>query len=509
MQVWYEQHNSAGVSLNYNFLWQSNPTNSWGDGKPFNPLTFGNEGSNPNGQSVGVDALYATQTSWDFFKNVLGWNGFDNYGTTAVVWALQTGQYSIDATWYSSSGNSVNLGAGSFTRGNPNGFHPLVELDVMAHEWAHGVTSASRLFPNSAGYEESGITEGTCDFFAQMIKAWASGPRGSTVPDKGADWQMGKNAGGGTPMRWINHPSLDGNSPDGWYDGIKFRDGHRSSGPIARALFFLAQGASNNPKDDSYSPFLPGGMTGIGNDATLRLWFKTITERLMGNGQATLKFTDARREAINAAMDLYPDDPTKVMAVENAFAAINVGDAHGAPPHTQVLFDAFRYGDWIDRNHNQGQPGSAWATRQAFPKNERVFPHAQVLNNANTAVTWAMGGPSTVDFPLGGMTAGGAWVGGVIEPDGTWLTPNEMGWHAITATSVADPKQFAETRAFLINVDTDQDLELDALDMGGIALSWYLATGLTFAHSVFLAPWADDADVAYFVDSFRATWPAK
>jgi hypothetical protein len=304
-------------------------------------------------------------------------------------------------------------------------------------------------------------------------------------------------------MRWIDRPSKDGISPDGWYDGIKFRDSHRSSGPIARALFFLAQGASSNPNDASYSAFLPGGMTGIGNDAALRIWFKTITEHLIGSGNAGLKFADARSAAIAAALDLYPDDPTKELAVENAFAAINVGDAHGATPHTQVIFDPFRYGDYIDKSH--GGPGSAWANRQAFPKNERVVPHAKVLNNANTAVTWSVGGPSMLDATTGQVTQ----YGGVIEPDGSWLTPNEMGWHSVTATSVADPRQFGENTSFLINVDMDQDLEQDALDMGGIAFSWYLASGITFAHSVFLAPWVDDADVAYFVDAYRATWPAK
>jgi Zn-dependent metalloprotease len=501
MQVWYDAHNAGGRTVTGSYLFQENATNSWGDGQPFSASSFGHEAGS-NGQSIGVDALYATQVSWDFFKAVLGRNGFDGEGTSAMVWTLLTGPISIDQSFYSPGGNSVYLGVGSSSTGNPNGLGSLTDLDIIAHEWTHALTSQNQLYPGS-GYEEGGITEGTCDFFAQMVKAWAAGPRGSTVPDTGADWQMGKGAGHGTPIRWINRPSKDGFSPDGWYDGIKFRNSHSSSGPIARALYFLAQGASSNPSDDSYSPYLPGGMAGIGNDAAMRLWFKTVTERLIGTGNATLKFADARREAVNAAIDLYPDDSTKAMAVENAFAAINVGDAHGAQPHTQVIFDQFRYGDWIDRYH-QG-PGSGWANRQTFPKNERVVPHVEVLNNVNTAVTWSVGGPSMLDATVSQTTV----YGGVIEPDGSWLTPNEMGWHSMTATSVADPKQFGENAAFLINVDMDQDLEQDAMDMGGIAFSWFLPSDITFAHSVFLAPWVDDADVAYFVDAYRATWPAK
>jgi hypothetical protein len=186
--------------------------------------------------------------------------------------------------------------------------------------------------------------------------------------------------------------------------------------------------------------------------------------------------------------------------VENAFAAVNIGDPHGAAPHTAVVFDDFRHGDWIDRDHPEG----FWANRQAFPKNETVRPRVTVLNNADARVTWSLGGPSMFNGASGQTSEGG-----VINADGSWTTPNQMGWHSLTATSVADPRQFAEGRAFLINIDCDQDLEQDALDMGGIAFSWYLSNALNPAHSVFLAPWTDDADVAYFVDAYRATWPAQ
>jgi len=53
------------------------------------------------------------------------------------------------------------------------------------------------------------------------------------------------------------------------------------------------------------------------------------------------------------------------------------------------------------------------------------------------------------------------------------------------------------------------DLEQDALDMAGIAFSWYLTNSLNPAHSVFEAPWVDDADVAFFVDAMKSTWPVK
>ena len=77
------------------------------------------------------------------------------------------------------------------------------------------------------------------------------------------------------------------------------------------------------------------------------------------------------------------------------------------------------------------------------------------------------------------------------------------------STSRADPLQYAEGRVFLLNMDNDADSEQDALDMGAIAFSYYLTSGLTYFHSVYEAPWVDDADVGAFTDAMKAAWPAR
>ncbi|MBK7294764.1 MAG: hypothetical protein IPI84_13555 [Holophagaceae bacterium] len=133
------------------------------------------------------------------------------------------------------------------------------------------------------------------------------------------------------------------------------------------------------------------------------------------------------------------------------------------------------------------------------------MPRVTVINNANTAVTWSLGGPATFDT----NNTPGAVAGGVINADGSWSTPNQIGWASITATSKADPNQFAEGIAWLANLDTDMDLENDALDMAPIAISWYLSDTLNYSSSVIAAPWVDDLDVSFFVDALRSTWPVK
>lgn len=514
LQVFWAEHDPLGKQTGNIFLFSENPANTWGDGKPFTAWGHENEA---NGQSAGVDAMSAMATTWDFYRKVLGWDGLDGRGTTAYATVLSTEKFFVDNAYWSPFSGSLTLGAGSSSLPpthsgyDPNGWKSLADFDVVAHEMTHGVSASTVKFLNGAGYDEAGMSEGTSDFFAQMARLWAARPAGApddAIPDVGGEWQIGKNVtNDGAPIRWLDKPDRDHRSPNGWYDGAHFLDGHFSAGILNRVLYLLARGASPDPKSDSYSPYLPGGMGGIGNDATARIWFTTITERLYSGGTGKLTWADCRTEALAAAKELYcgaAADCVQSIAVENAFAAVNVGQAHGQPPRTQVRFLNWRNGDWWDLNHSAGAGDSPYQNRQLFPIGETVRPRIAVLNNADTAVHWSIGGPSMFNGAVYFVEKGG-----VINADGSWSTPYNVGWKAITATSVADPTQFAEGRPFLVNLDADQDLESDAVDMGYFAFSWYLTRALNPSHSIFNAPWTDDADVAGFVDAMAATWPVK
>jgi Zn-dependent metalloprotease len=496
LQTWYLEHDSYGNSTNRIFLYQQNPTNEWGDGLPF--TSWGNENAK-NGQSVGVDVQVGMAQTWDFLKAVFGRNGLDGKGTGVFAEVLETNRYTgADNAFFDPYSNYVWLGAGSY-RLTKRGFDSLSEPDLVAHEMFHGVVFSTARLITGAGYEEAALSEGTSAFFSQMVMAWTRRPAGTSdavIPDTGATWKIGVGAGRGTPLIDVQHPSKDQRSPDGYFNGIEFMDGHYSSGPLMRALYFLANGASADPASDAYSVYLPQGMQGIGSDAAARLWFKVVTERLVGNGASN--FAIARKMAVLAALELYPTDPSKALAVESAFAAANVGDAHGASPHTVVVFDGWRHGDYIEKDHPFDY------NREYFPKQALVVPRVSVLNNPDTRVEWAVGGPSMFN----GATPYVA-MGGYITAEGRWQLPNQMAWHSFTATSKADPKQFAEGRCFLINTDTDMDGELDMLDMGGLSFSWYLAHALDPAHSTFQAPWVDDGDVSAFTDAVKNAWPIR
>jgi Zn-dependent metalloprotease len=499
LQVWYEPHDATGTSTGADALFHGNPLNTWGDGNAF--TAWGSE-SGRNGQTAGVDALSGIESTWDFLASVFGRNGIDGLGTSIFAEVLLTDRGYTDLAYWSPSSQGLLLGAGSFPT-NPRGMQSLTDVDVIAHELLHGVVWFTSKFQGTGlTVEELALDEATADFFAPLVTAWAARPPGApadTIPDAGVVWQIGANVGHGTPERWLDKPSRDQRSVDAWFDGIGYMDVHFGVGALNRALYFLAHGASSDPTSDSYSPYLPSGMTGIGNDAAAHIWWQVVTERLTGSAPASLTMADARYAAVEAAIDLYTNEPDKAAAVENAFAAANIGAPHGDGPRTTVRFANWRNGDFIQTSH---QPG--WANRQEFPANETVVPRITVDNNANTAVTWSLGGPSMQNGADQFVT-----VGGHINADGSWTTSSRLGWYSISATSVADPLQHAEGRCFVVNFDTDADLENDALDMGGVAFSWFLSSGLDPADSMFEAPWVDDGDVGAFVDAARNAWPPQ
>ena len=289
-------------------------TDTWGDGANY---VATNSSTSANGQTAAVDAHYGMQTTWDFYKNVLGRNGIDGTGRAASSRVHYGSGY--DNAFWSDACFCMTYGDGSV-------FKTLTALDVAGHEMSHGVCVTTA---NLAYYGESGgLNEANSDIFGTMVEFYArgAGAAGSTVPDTGGNWTIGEQLATPSfpkPLRYMYKPSLDGSSPDAWSATLGNLDVHYSSGPMNRAFYFLSQGSSATASSTSYSSYLPTGMTGVGNDKAARIWWRTLSTRLT----STSNYLAARNGAIAAAGELYGANGAEVAAVWNAFAAINVGTA--------------------------------------------------------------------------------------------------------------------------------------------------------------------------------------
>jgi len=477
-----------------------NPTNAWGDGNQFVMYPYGMETS-ANGQTAAVDAHWGMAVTWDFYRNVFGRDGVDNQGTSLVseVHILGPFGYYYDNAFWDSftmgmfySDGTRNVGVDPYTGGpttpDPNGFDSLTAIDIIGHEMTHGVTA----FSSGLVYdgESGGINESTSDFMGSMVEAYSTRPAGAdaTIPETGTDWLMGAKVGN-APLRSMINPGMDGYSPNSWYSGIEYLDVHYCSGPMNRFFYFLSQGSSPDPASPAYSRYLPGGMAGIGNDKAARIWYTAMTEWLT----PVDKYAQARVAAVNAAIELYGDGSSELQAVRNAFAAINVGSVSDTPGISITFSIQQPDGSLFNPGGN-----SFLARMPIVAMNSAVHLSADVRGTDDTRVTWRTGGmPGDLANP------GFRVDGGKVDADGNWTPDNLWGFHALTVTSDADPLEFAEGAAWVINGDADADNEFDAIDLGAVALSWGLDQYVNASHSIVLDAWVDSFDVEAISQAFK------
>ena len=290
----------------------TNATNTWGDGKQF---VEGGSTVGPNGQTAAVNAMWGLMNTYDALKNVLGWRSLDGRDTATYIAAHVNRGY--DNAYYSDTCRCMFVGDGTF-------FTSLGAIDVIGHEMGHGVTNATSDLVYSG--ESGGLNESHSDISGEVVEAYArAGGKGDSFPEDGNDWQLGteisRNA---TPLRWMYRPSKDGSSPDAWSTSLRRLDVHYSSGPNNRMFYFLSKGSRADSAGDYHSKYLvkqPQAMTGIGLDKAFRIWFHANTTKFT----SSTNYADARAKMIEAAEELYGKESRESVAVQRAYAAINVG----------------------------------------------------------------------------------------------------------------------------------------------------------------------------------------
>ncbi len=298
-------HATSGTGTIY-----TDADNGWGDGANY---VEGSSTTAANGQTAGVDAHYGVGKTYDYYKNVLGRNGID--GTGKATYSRVHYSNSYDNAFWSDSCFCMTYGDGS-------SFLTLTAIDVAGHEMSHGVCARTANLTYRA--ESGGLNEANSDIHGTMVEFYARGGSGSSIGNTGGNWTIGEQLATPSfnrPLRYMYKPSLDGSSPNAWSSSLKRLDVHYSSGPANRMFYFLSQGASNVSSSNYYSSYLPGGMTGIGNDKAARIWFKAMVSYMT----SSTNYAGAKTACLNACVALgYPAGSTEYTAVVNAFKAINV-----------------------------------------------------------------------------------------------------------------------------------------------------------------------------------------
>ncbi|WP_369216208.1 M4 family metallopeptidase [Streptomyces flavofungini] len=272
--------------------------NVWGNGKP------------TSAQTAAVDAAYGAQLTWDYYKSVHGRKGINGDGKGATS-RVHFGNGYINAFWDDSC-FCMTYGDG---QGNKK---PLTSIDVAAHEMTHGVTSATGNMEYSG--ESGGLNEATSDIFATAVEFNAKNSK-----DVG-DYLIGEKIdinGNGTPLRYMDKPSKDGDSLDKWSSRAGDVDVHYSSG-IANHFFYLLSEGSGKKRINGVeynSPTADGTkVLGIGRAKAEKIWYKALTTYFT----STTNYKAARKGTLRAAKDLYGANSTEYKRVADAWTGVNV-----------------------------------------------------------------------------------------------------------------------------------------------------------------------------------------
>lgn len=172
-----------------------------------------------------INGAYSPLNDAHFFGGVVFGLYSDWYNTAPLTQKLRMRvHYSNNyenAFW---DGSQMTFGDGGST------FHPLVSLDVSAHEVSHGFTEQNSGLQYSA--QSGGINEAFSDMAGEAAEFYMRGSNDWLV---GADIYKANGA-----LRYMEDPTLDGSSIGHASDYYSGMDVHHSSGVFNRAFYLIA-----------------------------------------------------------------------------------------------------------------------------------------------------------------------------------------------------------------------------------------------------------------------------
>lgn len=173
-----------------------------------------------------VNGAYSPLNDAHYFGGVIFNMYKDWYNTAPLTFQLEMrvhyGRNYENAFW---DGRAMSFGDGA------SYFHPLVSLDVSAHEVSHGFTEQNSGLEYSA--QSGGINEAFSDMAGEAAEFYM---RGSN------DWKVGYDiVKGAGALRYMDDPTRDGRSIGDAADYTSGMDVHYSSGVYNKAFYTLAR----------------------------------------------------------------------------------------------------------------------------------------------------------------------------------------------------------------------------------------------------------------------------
>jgi vibriolysin len=277
------------------------------------------EGQGPSGE-IDVDFAHDfAGDTYDCYQELFERDSVDNLGLPLISSVHYSTNY-VNAFW---NGSQMVYGDGDGVNSGPLDR----AIDVTAHELTHGVTQyeSGLIYQNESG----ALNEANSDVFGAICEQWKDGAVSADT------WKVGEDvwtpAISGDALRYMDNPTLDGSSRDYWperYTGPQDNGGVHWNSGIPNLAFYLFVNGGQHPRGKT-----PGvTVAGVGIDVASQVWYRAATIYFQYNSNMSA----ARAATYQAAVDLFPTDPSVRSSVDSAWAAVGVA-APPAPPATVTL----------------------------------------------------------------------------------------------------------------------------------------------------------------------------
>ncbi|MDF5755128.1 M4 family metallopeptidase [Spongiactinospora sp. TRM90649] len=261
-------------------------------------------GAGTNLETACVDAMFGGQKEWDMLREWLGRNGINGSGAHFPV---RVGLNEVNAYWY---GTHAEFGR------NSSSTRQLTPLDVVGHEFGHGVFQFSGSGGSGSGNETGGMNESTGDIMGALTEHYVNHPASLDPPD----YLVGEEAdlAGSGEIRNMYNPQAKGH-PNCYSSSLPSQPVHNAAGPQNHWFYLLAEGTNPVGKPASTVCSGPTPLTGIGIQKAGQIFMGGLNTKT-----APWNHAKARVATLNAAKSLFPGSCVEFNATKAAWTAVNV-----------------------------------------------------------------------------------------------------------------------------------------------------------------------------------------
>ncbi|MEP7195556.1 MAG: M4 family metallopeptidase [Saprospiraceae bacterium] len=252
------------------------------------------------------DLFWGLQKTFDFYKTKMNRIGADNASLPIRVNLLDTQVY-VNAFW---SPTQFNLNFGIGDGGN---YGPLTSIDVVGHEFTHGVTQFSSGLEYL--YEAGAMNEGFSDIFGKAIEY--------EFDRDSFNWYVGGRFAATKALAFRNMKDPNPYSCPKYYKGKQWKTGtadnggvHSNSGVINYWYYLLCTGV-----EDSTELGKKYNVKRMGFDTTTKLAYTLLTSYL----GSTSNYYDAKEASLLIASNWWGACSPEYLNIVEAWKAVGIG----------------------------------------------------------------------------------------------------------------------------------------------------------------------------------------